>query len=403
MKVFISYAKQDVELAESVAIRLQQAGQSVFFDRSDIPTGSSFDAIIRQQIARADFLIFLASPDSLARGAYALTELTFFKARFRTPDDRVLTVLLRNQPLNELPPYLRSVSIPNIEGDLLAEVTAKTLNCLRRIRTRYYRRVMALFCIGLVLVLAIAGFCLGVAHYNYRQVRFEVADAATGELVRHPLTLTVRNEKTGTDKELRYEPLEEILVQGRSEDFIVKEVTGVIGYKSRTFTEQTKDGRRRIDLFRDDDSKASLFRKMIAPASFVPSITQVEYQKRVIPAESTAVNVEFVCNNQTEHVVDILFYRYYARWDMERLDSARDPWYGPTICPRGTTIIMSKGGSFGANTNGYFYFFGSVGGGEATLLTDGYMFSSLRPTLNVTPDTSDPSRLLKGELVHKKY
>ena len=69
MKVFISYAKEDIDLAESVAIRLQQAGQSVFFDRSDIPTSSSFDAIVREQIARADFLVFLASPDSLAQGA----------------------------------------------------------------------------------------------------------------------------------------------------------------------------------------------------------------------------------------------------------------------------------------------------------------------------------------------
>ena len=102
-----------------------------------------------------------------------------FKARFRTPDGRVLTVPLRNQPLNELPAYLRSVSIPDIEGDLAAEVTARTLNCLRRIRLRRYRRSLPLICIGLVL--AIAGLWWGVVSYSNRHVRFEVADAATGE------------------------------------------------------------------------------------------------------------------------------------------------------------------------------------------------------------------------------
>ena len=80
----------------------------------------------------------------------------------------------------------------------------------------------------------------------------------------------------------------------------------------------------------------------------------------------------------------------------------RDPWYGPAICPPGRSIIWSKG-SFGENTNGYFYFFGSVGGAEAEYLTEGYLFFSRRPTLNVTKNTSDPARLLKGELVHPKY
>jgi hypothetical protein len=87
---------------------------------------------------------------------------------------------------------------------------------------------------------------------------------------------------------------------------------------------------------------------------------------------------------------------------MEPLDASRDPWFGPTICRPGPSIIWSKG-SFGENTNGYFYFFGSVGGAEADYLTEGYLFSSLRPTLIVTLNTADPSRLLKGELVHRKF
>ena len=77
--------------------------------------------------------------------------------------------------------------------------------------------------------------------------------------MRRPLTLTVRDGKTGADRKLRYEPLEETLVQGRSEDFVVENVTGAIGYQFRTGAEQTKDGRRRVNLFRDDLKSTARF------------------------------------------------------------------------------------------------------------------------------------------------
>jgi hypothetical protein len=212
MKVFISYAKADVAIAKAIAIRLKQERQRVFFDRSDIPTGSTFDSHIREQIARTDFLIFLASPDSLAPGAYALTELSWFEERFSIPDGRVLTVLLRNQQLRDLPPYLRSVSIPSFEGDLFAEVTGRTLQCLRLIRRSAIQRWLA----ALVLILAIAGVCWAV--FPDRYVRFEVVDSVTEERVRRPLTLIVDDQRTGKELAVEYEPPQETWVLGRLEE-----------------------------------------------------------------------------------------------------------------------------------------------------------------------------------------
>jgi hypothetical protein len=143
---------------------------------------------------------------------------------------------------------------------------------------------------------------------------------------------------------------------------------------------------------------------MIAPASFSPSITKAKYDREVIPAESTAVNVEFVCDNRTEHVVDVLFYRHIPQWDMAEEDIPRTPWNGPWSVKRGISTIARKG-HFGSQTNGYFYFFGSVGGADAELLAAGYLFFSLRPTLVITPnkDPSNPSQPVKFELVHPMY
>lgn len=157
MNVFIAYAKADVELAESVAIRLNHAGHKVFFDRSRIPPGGAFDAIIRREIERSEFLLFLASPESLAAGAYPLTELDLFKKRYPNSFDRVLTIRLRGTPNEAMPVYLRSVSIAEVDGNASAGVTAKALDCLSRLTARSRRRLvlrtaLCLFCATMIVI-----------------------------------------------------------------------------------------------------------------------------------------------------------------------------------------------------------------------------------------------------------
>ena len=157
MHIFISYSREDIDLAESLAIRLRDMKQNVFFDRSDISATESFDSIIRTEIEKADFLIFVASAESLEYGAYALAELNMFKKRFKTPRGRVLTILERGQALDGIPSYLRASSIPDIRGDKVAETTAIILDCLKRLRIKKYHRILVIgvVCISFLIVAAL--------------------------------------------------------------------------------------------------------------------------------------------------------------------------------------------------------------------------------------------------------
>ncbi len=158
MHVFISYAHHDVELAEAVAIRLRHEGHSVFFDRANIPSGDTFDRTIRKAIKDSDFMLFLASPESLSDGAYALTELDLFKTMYPSSANRVLTVRLRGIANDSIPVYLRSVSVADIDGDLAAGITAKALDCLQRLSSFRRKRtsLATLLTVAVMIVLLLA-------------------------------------------------------------------------------------------------------------------------------------------------------------------------------------------------------------------------------------------------------
>lgn len=124
MRVFVSYASEDRPLAEEVALALTGAGHEVFFDRSSLPAGGDFHSRILAAVNGADLLIFLASPASLATGAYTLTELKFARDRWPHPKDRVLTVRLPGVAFDAMPAYLKSVTVLEPEGNTAAEVLA---------------------------------------------------------------------------------------------------------------------------------------------------------------------------------------------------------------------------------------------------------------------------------------
>ena len=122
MKVFLSYAAEDRELAEQIQLALVGAGHSVFFDRESLPAGGDYHARIRAGVAQSDLMIFLISPDSVARHSYALTELKQARARWTHPKDRILPVMLRSTDWNRIPNYLKSVTVLEPEGNVAVEV-----------------------------------------------------------------------------------------------------------------------------------------------------------------------------------------------------------------------------------------------------------------------------------------
>jgi hypothetical protein len=122
MRIFMSYASEQKADAEAVAFSLRSRGHMVFFDRDDLPEGTSYDDRIAAAIDRSDLMIFLISPAAIAEGRYTLTELRFARYKWRHPGGRVLPVMMEVTPLPAVPSYLRAVSILEPQGNKAAEV-----------------------------------------------------------------------------------------------------------------------------------------------------------------------------------------------------------------------------------------------------------------------------------------
>jgi hypothetical protein len=152
MRIFLSYAHPERDLAERLTLGLENEGHDVFFDRDDLPPGQSFDDRIRAAIRRSHLLVFVASPSSLSKGSYAQTELAMAQRRWNHPAGRVLPVVVGNLTINDLPPYLRAVSVAKPEGDVIADVLDSVSRLARGRRRILLRRVVT----GTTLLLAIA-------------------------------------------------------------------------------------------------------------------------------------------------------------------------------------------------------------------------------------------------------
>ncbi len=124
MRIFLSYASEHRQIADRLAIGLRSEGNEVFFDRDQLPPGDSYDSRIREAIKGCDLMVFLVGPESVARGSYALTELEFAREKWNSPAGHVLPVFAATASMNmeELPPYLRAVTILAPSGDLVPEV-----------------------------------------------------------------------------------------------------------------------------------------------------------------------------------------------------------------------------------------------------------------------------------------
>ena len=71
MKVFISHAKEQADLAEKITVKLRARGHKVFFDEHTLAAGAEYDNRIRKAILGCDLFIFMISPESVRHGSYA--------------------------------------------------------------------------------------------------------------------------------------------------------------------------------------------------------------------------------------------------------------------------------------------------------------------------------------------
>src|SRR4051812_22133948 len=122
MRIFLSYASEQRQVAEPIAFALRGRGHKVFFDKEDLPPAGNYDAQIEAAVRSSDFMIFLISPESVSAKRFTLTELLFARRKWHSARDHVLPVLVAPTPLSQIPAYLTSVQILSPEGNLAAEV-----------------------------------------------------------------------------------------------------------------------------------------------------------------------------------------------------------------------------------------------------------------------------------------
>jgi hypothetical protein len=123
MRIFLSYASVDRDAAEQIYLILMGAKHKVFFDRSALQGGENFNSCIQRYIKKSDLLVFLISPDSVAKSSYTLTELKLARQKWPHPEGHLLPVMIRQTNYDLIPQYLKAVSILEPEGNLGADVS----------------------------------------------------------------------------------------------------------------------------------------------------------------------------------------------------------------------------------------------------------------------------------------
>lgn len=152
MRIFISYAREQIDIADRIAVGLAQEGHDVFFDRDDLPPGEGYDREIRRRIHAAHLFLCLVSPDSLDPDSYAVTELDVARRHWPNPSGSVLPVMVAETPWDSVPGYLSSVTVLERRGNLTADVLAR----VEVLAKKRKRRMMIRWGIAVLVAAAVA-------------------------------------------------------------------------------------------------------------------------------------------------------------------------------------------------------------------------------------------------------
>jgi hypothetical protein len=136
MHIFLSYSSVDRDLADRIRLTLIGHRHDVFFDRTGLSPGAEYDRRIAEEIQRTDLFIFLITPESISTGRYTLNELGLAQRKWKHPARHVLPVMIRLTPMEQIPPYLKAITVLQPTGDIAAEVA----DHVRRLSPSWPRR-----------------------------------------------------------------------------------------------------------------------------------------------------------------------------------------------------------------------------------------------------------------------
>src|SRR5688500_13459665 len=153
MRVFLSYASKDRDLAERVCRVLETEGHDVFFDRDDLGGGDAFGQRIRGAIRRSHVLVYLISQASITPPSYALTELALAIDPRPSRGLTILPVRTDATPIASVPAALRAYTILEPAGDVPAEIAS----AVDRIARRHRRRLLTVAAAAAAAMALLAG------------------------------------------------------------------------------------------------------------------------------------------------------------------------------------------------------------------------------------------------------
>jgi formylglycine-generating enzyme required for sulfatase activity len=132
VRVFLSCAAEELELAERIAAALRSEGHTVDFGVTEDAAENAIHAKIRRTLRRSHAMVFLISPRAVAKDSHARMELDIVEGEWASPAARLIPVMAEETPSEDLPPFLRELKVirssakaelPHELADVLAKVS----------------------------------------------------------------------------------------------------------------------------------------------------------------------------------------------------------------------------------------------------------------------------------------
>ncbi len=121
LSIFLSFSGKQRDLAEQIYYALTNLDHDVFFDKESIRGSQDFNRIIMDRVRLSDLTVYLISPDSVADGSYARTELKWIEEIWPSSSGRIMPVMVEKTSMDKIPNYLKSVHIIEPQGNVVAE------------------------------------------------------------------------------------------------------------------------------------------------------------------------------------------------------------------------------------------------------------------------------------------
>ncbi|MEO1404360.1 MAG: toll/interleukin-1 receptor domain-containing protein, partial [Cyanobacteria bacterium J06635_1] len=115
-QIFVSYSEEDIEIQEKIRKRLVREGFTVWINTQDIQTAEDFQGAINRGIEKANTIVLLLSPNSLA-SKYCRQEIDYGRKYHK----RIIPLLVKHTDLDTLPDDLRTLQF--IDFSTLASET----------------------------------------------------------------------------------------------------------------------------------------------------------------------------------------------------------------------------------------------------------------------------------------